>query len=174
MGFYCIIRVDAFKNNTYDFSINLSIEDIMSSKIFNYILQKLKENKETARRLTFELLESEAVKDFKKVDRFIGEIRRYGVKVAIDDFGSGYSNFSYVTKINTDYIKIDGSLIADIDVDEASLIVVETIVSFAKKLGLKTIAEYVHSSVVLDKVKELGIDYSQGFYIDEPSLHMKI
>ena len=68
------------------------------------------------------------------------------------------------------YIKIDGSLIKDIDVDKTSYIVVETIVAFAKKLGIKTIAEYVHSSVVMDKVKELGIDFSQGFYIDEPSI----
>ena len=95
------------------------------------------------------------------------------MKIAIDDFGSGYSNFSYLIQIKADYIKIDGSLIENIDVDNSSLLVVETIVSFAKKLGMKTVAEYVHSSVVMDKVKELGIDYSQGFYIDEPTVNKK-
>jgi diguanylate cyclase (GGDEF)-like protein len=159
----------AFENNDFEFSINLSIEDIMSSEIFNFILNKLK-NSKAASRVTFELLESEAVQDFKRVDRFISEVVRYGAKIAIDDFGSGYSNFSYITKIDADYIKIDGSLIENIDIDEASKVVVDTIVQFAKKLGIKTIAEYVHSSVVMDKVCELGIDYSQGFYIDEPSL----
>ena len=75
-------------------------------------------------------------------------------------------------KINADYIKIDGSLMENIDVDEASEVVVGTIVQFAKKLGIKTIAEYVHSSVVMDKMLELEIDYSQGFYIDEPSINI--
>jgi EAL domain-containing protein (putative c-di-GMP-specific phosphodiesterase class I) len=76
-------------------------------------------------------------------------------------------------KVQADFIKIDGSLIENLDVDPASMIVVETIVSFAKKLGIQTVAEYVHSSVVMDKVMSLGIDYSQGFYIDEPSLHIE-
>jgi len=163
----------AFKKSENDFSINLSIEDIMSSDIFKFIIDKLKQNSEVSSRVTFELLESEAIQDFKKVERFIGEVRRYGADVAIDDFGSGYSNFSYLTKINVSYIKIDGSLIQDIDVDKNAFLVVETIVKFAKKLGIKTIAEYVWSSTVMDVVKELGIDYSQGFYIDEPSVHLQ-
>jgi len=161
-----------FSKNDYEFSINLAIEDIMSSEIFNFIIEKLKNNREVAQRVTFELLESEMISDFKKVNRFIGEVSRYGAKIAIDDFGSGYSNFSYLTQINTDYIKIDGSLIENIDVDEASFIVVDTIVQFAKRLGIKTVAEYVYSSIIMDKVKELGIDYSQGFYIDEPTVKL--
>jgi len=157
-----------FETLEYEFTINLSIEDIISNEIFHFIIDKLKYSKASSR-VTFELLESEAIQDFKKVDRFVNEAIRYGAKIAIDDFGSGYSNFSYITKMQVDYIKIDGSLIENIDVDETSLIVVETIVNFAKRLGIKTIAEYVHSSVVMDKVKELEIDYSQGFYIDQPS-----
>ena len=159
----------AFKDSPFEFNINLSIEDIMNSKIFNYIIEKVK-NSEASKRVTFEILESEAIEDFKKVEKFIVEVKRYGAKIAIDDFGSGYSNFSYLIKIRADYIKIDGSLIENIDVDKSALLVVETIVNFAKKLGMKTVAEFVHSSVVMNKVKELGIDYSQGFYIDEPSV----
>jgi len=164
---------DTFKDSNYEFSVNLSIEDIMSSEIFDFIIQKLKENRSAATRVTFELLESEAIRDFQKMEKFISEVSRYGAKIAIDDFGSGYSNFSYLTKMHVDYIKIDGSLIEDIELDDAALIVVETIVQFAKRLGIKTIAEYVHSSIVMEKVKELGIDYSQGFYIDEPSVDFK-
>ena len=160
---------EAFKDSEYEFNINLSIEDIMSNDIYKFIVEKLKSS-ESASRVTFELLESESVQDFTKVEQFINEVKRYGAKIAIDDFGSGYSNFSYLIKIKANYIKIDGSLIKDIDVDNSALLVVETIVNFAKKLGMKTVAEYVHSSVVMDKVKELGIDYSQGFYIDEPSI----
>lgn len=163
---------EAFKENDYEFSINLSIEDILNSDIIEYILEKLKTS-EASRRVTFELVESEAIQDFKKVERFIYEVKRYGAKIAIDDFGSGYSNFSYLTKMNVDYIKIDGSLIKNIDIDKNMLLVVETIVDFAKKLGIKTIAEYVHTSTIMDKVKELGVEYSQGFYIDRPSVGLK-
>ena len=157
-----------FEAVNYEFTINLSIEDIVKKEMYDFIMDKLK-NSKISDKVTFEILESDAIEDFKKVDRFINEARRYGAKIAIDDFGSGYSNFSYLTKIKADYIKIDGSLVKNIDVDKNSLIVVETIVEFAKKLGMKTIAEYVWSSSIMDKVKELDIDYSQGYYLDEPS-----
>ena len=162
---------EVFEKNDFEFTINLSIEDLMSSEIFEYIIAKL-QSSNASYRVIFELLESEAIADFKKVERFINEVKRYGAKIAIDDFGSGYSNFFYLTKMSVDYIKIDGDLIAHIDTDKNSSLVVETIVDFARKLGIQTIAEYVHSSPILTKVKELGIDYSQGFYIDEP--HLKL
>jgi len=161
-----------FEDSNLEFNINLSIEDIMNNEIFRFIIDKLKYSKASSR-VTFELLESEAIADFKKVERFISEVKRYGAKIAIDDFGSGYSNFSYLTKMKPNYIKIDGSLIENIDIDKNSLIIVETIVAFAKKLGIKTVAEYVHSSIIMDIVKRLDIDYSQGFYIDEPSINFK-
>jgi len=163
---------ETFEYSEYEFNVNLSIEDIINNEVFSFIMDKLKTSG-AASRVTFELLESEAIQDFKKVERFVNEVKRYGAKVAIDDFGSGYSNFSYLTQMRINYIKIDGSLIKNIDVDKPTLLVVETIVEFAKKLGIKTIAEYVHSSVIMDKVKELDIDYAQGFYIDEPSVSIK-
>jgi len=161
-----------FENTEYDFNINISIEDIMNSEIFNFLIYKL-QHSNIANKVTFELLESEAIQDFAKVERFINEVKRYGAKIAIDDFGSGYSNFSYLMKMQVDYIKIDGSLIENIDIDRQALFVVETIVTFAKKLQIQTVAEYVHSSSVMDKVKHLQIDFSQGFYIDEPSLKIR-
>lgn len=159
---------DIFSKVPYDFSINLSFEDIINEQIYGYIIQVLQDSK-MGERVTFELLESENVDDFDKVMRFFKEIRRYGVKIAIDDFGSGFSNFSYIINLHPDFIKIDGSLIRELDTDKNAQIVVETIVDFSKKLGIKTVAEFVHSSTVLSAVKKLGIDYSQGYYIDEPS-----
>lgn len=152
-----------------EFTINLSIEDIVKKEMFEFIMSKLNSSP-VSDKVTFEILESDAIEDFIKVERFINEARRYGAKIAIDDFGSGYSNFSYLTKLQADYIKIDGSLVKNMDTDKNSLIVVETIVEFAKKLGIKTVAEYVHSSIIFDKVKELKIDYAQGYYLDEPSI----
>ena len=163
---------EAFENSEYEFTINLSMEDIMSSRIFEFIINKFK-NSTASQRVTFELLESEAIQDFKRMQRFITEVKRHGAKIAIDDFGSGYSNFAYLTQISVDYIKIDGSLIKKIDVDKNSLLVVETIVEFTKKLHIQTIAEFVHSSTVQNRVKELGIDFSQGFYIDAPSVRFR-
>jgi diguanylate cyclase (GGDEF)-like protein len=160
---------DTFESIKVDFTINLSIEDIINKEMFEFIMKKLKDSK-IAPRVTFEILESDAIEDFEKVKRFISEVRRYGAKIAIDDFGSGYSNFSYLTKIKADYIKIDGSLVKNIGSDKNSFIIVETIVNFAKKLGIKTIAEYVHSGLVMDKAKELHIDYLQGYHIGKPSL----
>lgn len=158
---------EVFKDNEYPFTLNISIDDIMSVEIYNFIMNKLKET-QMGNRVIFELLESEHIEDYNKVSRFITEVRRLGAKVAIDDFGSGFSNFSYLSRIKVDYLKIDGSLIKNVDSDKNSEVVVQTIVDFAKKLGIETIAEYVHSSTVLAKVKLLGIDFSQGYYIDEP------
>ncbi|WP_041956405.1 EAL domain-containing protein [Sulfurospirillum arsenophilum] len=158
----------AFETHPFDFSINLSFEDIINQEIYDFIIRKLRDSN-MGHRITFELLESEKVNDFDKVVHFFNEIKRYGAKVAIDDFGSGFSNFSYIIKLSPDFIKIDGSLIKDIDKDKNAQIVVETIVDFSKKLGIKTVAEFVHSSTVLSTVKRLGIDYSQGYFIDMPS-----
>jgi c-di-GMP phosphodiesterase len=157
-----------FETHPFDFSINLSFEDIINEEIYDFIIRKLRDSN-MGHRVTFELLESERVNDFEKVVQFFNEIKRYGAKVAIDDFGSGFSNFSYIIKLNPDFIKIDGSLIKDIDKDKNAQIVVETIVAFSKKMGIKTVAEFVHSSTVLSTVKQLGIDYSQGYFIDMPS-----
>jgi len=158
-----------FESIDFEFTINLSIEDIINKEMHEFIMEKLKTSR-VSNKVTFEILESDAIEDFDKVGRFINEVRRYGAKIAIDDFGSGYSNFSYLTKIDADYIKIDGSLVKDMDVDKNSLVVVETIVEFARKLGIRTVAEYVHSKSIMSKVKELGIDYSQGYYISKPSM----
>lgn len=158
---------DMFKKNNYEFSINLSYEDIINQEMYNFIIDKLSQS-DMSHRVTFELLESEKVHDFQKVLRFFNEVRRYGAKIAIDDFGNGFSNFSYMIKLRPDYIKIDGSLIKDLDVDKNAQIVVETIVRFAKQLKIKTIAEYVHTSTVYSTVRSMDIDYSQGFYLDKP------
>ncbi len=162
-----------FKESEYDFSVNLSIDDIMDQEIYNFIIETLRDS-DIGHRVVFEILESEQITDYKKVLRFITEIRRYGAKIAIDDFGTGFSNFFYLTKIEPDFIKIDGSLIADIDTDTNVQIVVQSMIDFAKKINIETIAEYVHSSTVLSTVKAMKIDYSQGFYIDRPKPEINV
>jgi len=159
---------DFFQENSYEFSINLSVEDILDMKTVQFIFDKL-ENKNIAKRVIFEILESEGFENFEEVKEFIKQIKQRGGRIAIDDFGSGYSNFAYILHLQVDFLKIDASLIKNIHSDTNSRIIVETIVAFAQKLGIKTIAEFVHSKEVYDIVKEIGIDYSQGFYFHQPT-----
>jgi PAS domain S-box-containing protein len=153
---------------SFEFSVNLTIDDILSKSTTEFIYEKL-ENYVNARNVIFEITESEEVNDYKIINEFIKRIKQYGVKIAIDDFGSGYANFEHIINIDADFIKIDGSLIKNINEDKNARIITEAIISFSKKLGRKTITEYVHSEEVYEIVKELGADYSQGFYFGVPS-----
>ncbi len=159
----------AFKNfPTYQFSINLTIDDILSEKTTNYIYQQL-ESYPNPERIIFEITESQEVADYKLINKFIKYVKQYNVKIAIDDFGSGYANFEHILGIDADYIKIDGSLIKNIDTDENSQIITEAIISFSKKLDRQTIVEFVHNEEVYQIVKRLGANYFQGFYLGIPS-----
>jgi diguanylate cyclase (GGDEF)-like protein/PAS domain S-box-containing protein len=162
---------EMFKDKEYEFSINLTIEDILDKSINEFICEMLKRYK-IGDRVVFEIVESESIENFEKILSFIEKIKSYDCKIAIDDFGTGYSNFEYLLKLKVDYIKIDGSMIKDIDTNEDAQLVVSTIVDFAKKMGVKTIAEFVENESILNKVKELGIDYSQGYHFSAPKLDL--
>jgi len=157
-----------FKNLPYSVSINVSVEDILNKDIYDFIIKKLRESK-IGDRIVFEIIESEGIENFSEVFEFINDIKHYKAKISIDDFGTGYSNFDYLMKLKVDYIKIDGSMIKNIDCDENSKIITKTIVSFAKEMNIKIIAEFVHSKSVFDTVKELGVDFSQGYYFGAAS-----
>lgn len=149
------------------FSINITIEDILNRSFNTFLENKLKEC-ECCNNLTFELVESEGIENFDEVNNFIQMIRSYGCTLAIDDFGTGYSNFEYLLKLSSDYVKIDGSLIKQIDINPDYYDIVKTIVEFAKIKKLKVIAEFVSNDQIYNKVLDLGIDYSQGYYFSEP------
>ena len=156
------------------FSINLTIEDISNAKMREFLFEKLDENPDIAKRVVLEIVESESIEDYGAVIEFISRVKSRGCKIAIDDFGSGYSNFEYLIKLQTDYIKIDGSLIKNINTQRESFVVVSTIVSFAKQMGIKTIAEFVEDEAILKTVQELGVDYSQGYYFSQPKKESSI
>ncbi|AXH14957.1 hypothetical protein CP985_13690 [Malaciobacter mytili LMG 24559] len=149
-------------------TINLSIIDIEDEHLRNKIYNNLASIGSLAQNVTFELLEDENVRDFSIVKEFIHKVKTYGVNIAIDDFGSGYSNFERLLDFEPTILKIDGSLIKNILTDSFSRNIVEAIILFAKKEKLKTVAEFVSSKEIFDLVNELDIDYSQGYYISEP------
>ncbi|MBP7769606.1 MAG: EAL domain-containing protein [Aliarcobacter sp.] len=156
-----------FKDKDTDFSINLMIEDIKNHKTVNYLFSKLVETK-VSNRVILEIVESEGIEKFEEVKDFIRKAKSLGCQVAIDDFGTGYSNFEYIIRLNVDYLKIDGSLIKNIHINNNIKLTVSTIVNFAKILGIKTVAEYVHCQEVQDIVESLEIDFSQGYLFHEP------
>ena len=163
-------------NKTYDylekkdveFSLNLSIEDIMDYDLMKEIFNKYKEDK-ILKRVTFEILESEAIEDYEYIKSFIDFVKRKDIKISLDDFGSGYSNFAHILNLNIDYIKIDGSLIKNILNDEKSYQIVKLITTFAKENKIKTIAEFVENEDIHNKLFEIGVDYGQGYYYGKPS-----
>jgi len=149
-------------------SLNVSFEDIRTLSTYEYIMDTLKNNPEEAKLLHFELLETEEIEDFTLAKRFISDIKSYGCKVGVDDFGAGYSNFNMLNELQVDFVKIDGSLIKEISTNKNQELIVDTISQYTQKTNLSTIAEFVSSEEIYDKIKTLGITHAQGYYFAEP------
>jgi EAL domain-containing protein (putative c-di-GMP-specific phosphodiesterase class I) len=156
-----------FNNLDFEFAVNISYEDIADPDFLRFIKNALKTYK-VKDKVVFEILEDENIKNYELLIDFISEIKSLGCKVAIDDFGSGYSNFEHLLKMKVDYLKIDASLIKNIAIDENSYKITKTIIEFAKNLNLQTVAEYVENEDIYKIVKNLGADYSQGYYFSQP------
>ena len=156
-----------FETRSESFSINLSDSDIRDPHTVSEIINIITQTK-TAPRIIFEILESEGINNYEEVASFIERVKALGAKIAIDDFGTGYSNFENILKLNVDFIKIDGSLIKGITTDSRHNIIVDSIVDFSKKIGAKTIAEFVSDEAIYDAIVTHGIDYSQGYYTGKP------
>lgn len=149
-------------------SINLSFRDIESLEIRKFIKEKIHmfpfpEN------IIFEIVESEEVHDFRILNDFVNELKEVNsnIGIAIDDFGTGFSNYININSINADFIKIDGVLIKDI-MNPKTYDLIKSICDFASSNDIKIIAEYVESEDIFNRVKELGIDYSQGYLFSKP------
>jgi diguanylate cyclase (GGDEF)-like protein len=156
-----------FREKDYEFSINISIHDIENRRTFLFILDQV-EKFPNPQNITFEILESDRVENYEKLNKFIKEMKSHGCKIAIDDFGSGYSNFSHILELNVNYLKIDSSLVKFITKDQNSLVIVKTIVNFASNLNLKTIAEFVEDRESMELLEKMGVDFIQGYYIGRP------
>ena len=159
--------MEYFKNHNIEFSLNLSYEDIANDEFRAFIYESIK-NFPHKHNIIFEILETDFIEDFSVVEAFVKNIRTLGCKIAIDDFGSGFSSMENILKLNPDIIKIDGSLIKNIDTSNESRTIVKNIINMAKELNAKTVAEYVHNQNVYTVVKELGADFIQGYYLSEP------
>jgi len=156
-----------FMKRSEGVSINLSIDDMMDDDTYSFILDAL-HNCGCASRVVFEILETEEIEFNERVFEFTASVKKLGAQIAIDDFGSGYSNYAYLMRLGVDILKIDASLIKEVADDANSRLIVRSIIDIAHALGMKTVAEHVHTNEVKQVMIEMGVDFLQGYHLHEP------
>ncbi len=163
---------DRFEDVDIGFSINISYEDIINPEIKRVLVERLKTFHKPSN-FSVEVLESESIENYEIIQGFIEDIKQFGSHIAIDDFGSGFSNYERVVKLNVDYIKIDGSIIKNILTDDSMKKVAQSICYFANSINVKIVAEYISSQEIYDEAKKIGVDIYQGFLFSEPQPDLK-
>jgi EAL domain-containing protein (putative c-di-GMP-specific phosphodiesterase class I)/GGDEF domain-containing protein len=158
-----------FEDKEYAFSINLSFADIINPETEAFIVAIVEKYPEVAKRCTFELLENEAIQNKDEVIRFFSLLHSFGVKISIDDFGSGFSNYDTIFNFDVDYIKIDGIITESLFTSSKSRVLLDSIITVARELGAQIIVEYVSSKEIYEYVSKLDVDMMQGFYLGKPS-----
>ena len=152
-----------------EISVNLDLDDLDNADMMKLITQNLYENRSIANRLTFEILEEHEIKDYGKVMFYLQQLKAFGSKVAIDDFGSGYASYSYLIKLNIDILKIDGSIIQELkSAPDNAKTVIKSIRELAAVFQYEVVAEFVSDEYIYNILKELDIEYVQGYYLGEP------
>lgn len=150
------------------FAINLSGQSLNSEDFLVYLKDRLSVQDVPAEKITFEVTETVAAGSLAFTKRFIREIKQFGCKFSLDDFGTGYSSYSYLKSLDVDYLKIDGAFIKDIANSPTDVVMVNSMNEIAHSLELETIAEYVENMTIHAILKELGVDYAQGWGIHKP------
>ncbi len=158
-----------FSNNSFDFSLNITGNDLQVGYLEDFLVMNAKKYNIEPSRVILEILEDMVEINGNKIIAQLNNLRKLGFQIAIDDFGAENSNFLRLLNLHPDYLKIDGAFIKNICTSKISQIIVQAIVNVCKQSDIKVIAEFVHSKEVLDKVIEMGIDYSQGYYFSEPT-----
>jgi len=161
-----------FKNNDYNFSINISMNDLHENYLVKFLEYKCDKYNILPARVHLEIVEDIIASTTNSLDEQIVRLKNSGFHVIVDDFGTDKSAYSRMFDLKAEYIKIDGSFIKKLAGDKAHQLIVKSIIDFAKKSKIKTIAEHVETQEVYDIVKELGVDYSQGYFIGKPSLNL--
>jgi diguanylate cyclase (GGDEF)-like protein len=151
--------------NTRFVCMNLSGASLNDERFVQDTLEILARYVHVTSRLCMEITESVALHDLDNTRRFIDQVRTFGVKVALDDFGAGYTSFSYLKELPADVLKIDGNFIVNINAHPANVAIVEAIVNLAANLGMKTIAEWAEDAETIRTLAEIGVDYVQGYAI---------
>lgn len=149
-------------------SVNFLPNDFFDATIMDSLIRGVQKFN-SPKRVVIEITEQEGVENFQRLAKVVKKLRKTGVLIAIDDFGSGYANYAHILEIKPDFIKIDGSLIQNILTDSDSKILVQSIVNFARELNITTVAEYVENEEIFELLKEYGVDEFQGYYFGRPT-----
>ena len=154
--------------NEFEFSINISEDDLAENYLIDYLNEKSKIYNINPKRVILEILEGVSAGGKKSQIKQLDILKSSGYKLAIDDFGAEYSNFERILDLDIDFIKIDAKYIKDIDVNKRSYEIVRAISFFARNVNISCIAEFVHNQSVQNIIKDLGINYSQGYHFSKP------
>ncbi len=149
-------------------SINLSTQSIGDEEFLAFLIEKLAEYGIPANKICFEITESMAISNIHNTHSFIDRLRSLGCRFALDDFGTGFSSYAYLKDLNVDYLKIDGVFIKNLIDDPINTAMVKSISDVAKAIGIETIAEFVETEEIREKLIDIGISYSQGYHIHKP------
>ncbi len=152
------------------YAVNLSAQSLGDEDFLNFAVDMIKVYKINPPSLCFEITENVALADLKHVVRFISTLKELGCRFSMDDFGNGLSSFGYLKDIPLDYLKIDGRLVKDMASDPVDHAMVEAIHDIGHVMGLMTVAEWVENAETIQLLKEMGVDYAQGFWLAEPRL----
>ncbi len=152
------------------FSINLSGESMNSEDFLQFLKETLTLSNVPLEKITFEITETVAADSFEFVQTFIKKIKRFKCKFSLDDFGSGYSSYSYLKSLDVDYLKIDGIFVKDMITNSTDVAIVKSMNEIGHSLNMKTIAEYVENDEIHQMLKEIGVDYAQGWGVQKPIL----
>ncbi len=150
-------------------AINLSGKSLTDERLLEFVLRELARSKVPPSSVCFEVTETATIQNLAQAQRFIQAIRGNGCQLALDDFGSGLSSFGYLKNLQVDFLKIDGSFVRHIAEDNVALGMVKAINDVGRIMAIKTIAEFTENAAILDRLRTLGVDYAQGFYIGKPS-----
>jgi diguanylate cyclase (GGDEF)-like protein len=148
--------------------INLSGQSLCNDKFLRFVLASLENSNVPAHKLCFEITETSAVANLARAREFIDSLKRLGCSFALDDFGSGFSSFSYLKSLPVDYLKIDGAFVREMVENPIDFAMVKAINEIGQALQKRTIAEFVENKAILDKLKSLGVDFAQGYGIARP------
>ncbi|MFW6215837.1 MAG: EAL domain-containing protein, partial [Alkalispirochaetaceae bacterium] len=150
-------------------AINLSGASVADDTLKEYIITELERTGADPALITLELTETAAIENLSHATEFITSLKQVGVSFALDDFGNGFSSFAYLKTLPVDYLKIDGSFVKDMSEDPIDRALVEAVNKIGHTIGLKTIAEYVKDEQILQQLRELEVDYVQGFALYRPA-----
>ncbi len=167
-AFALLAAYPVFQNQINFISINLSGQSLTTPGVLDFILTQLEVSGVEADKICFEITETAAIAHLSTAIKFISTLRGRGCRFALDDFGSGLSSFAYLKNLSVDYLKIDGMFVRDMVDDPIDRAMVKSINEIGQVMGMQTIAEFVENDEIKGMLREIGVNYAQGYGIDKP------